>query len=122
MGAGEKKSGIFSSIWMTIILIAVLIILGILLIWVIKTGWFYKVGRKRQTTPELKTVMNQQPACKITYRKNSLSSHIYIPMESCKVVFGKVLVGYGVVMAQLDMSITKISGCFIHLHLTITRK
>ena len=60
MGAGEKKSGIFSSIWMTIILIAVLIILGILLIWVIKTGWFYKVGRKRQTTPELKTVMNQQ--------------------------------------------------------------
>ena len=61
MGAGEKKSGIFSSIWMTRILITVLIILGILLIWVLKTGWFYKMGKKKQTKPELiKPVMNQQ--------------------------------------------------------------
>ena len=60
MGAGEKKSGTFSSIWMTVILIVVLIVLAIILYWALKTGWFYKIGRKRQTTPELKTVMNQQ--------------------------------------------------------------
>ena len=60
MGAGEKKSGFFSSIWMTVILIAVLVILGVLLIWVLKTGWFYKIGRKKQTKPELSPVMNQQ--------------------------------------------------------------
>ena len=60
MGAAEKKPGFFGSMWMTIILATVLVILGILLIWVLKTGWFYKIGRKKETKPDLKPVMNQQ--------------------------------------------------------------
>jgi hypothetical protein len=60
MGAGEKKSGFFSSIWMTVVLVAALVILGIMLIWVLKTGWFYKLGKKKQAEPRLRPVMNQQ--------------------------------------------------------------
>ena len=60
MGSGESKSGFFGSIWMTIVLIVVLIVLGLLLIWVLKTGWFYKLGRKKETKPQLRPVMNQQ--------------------------------------------------------------
>jgi hypothetical protein len=60
MGSGENKSGFFGSIWMTIVLIVVLIVLGILLIWVLKTGWFYRLGKKKETKPQLRPVMNQQ--------------------------------------------------------------
>ncbi len=61
MGAGEKKPKFFSSIWMTIILVVALVILAIILIWVLKTGWIYKIGKtKKEAKPELKPVMNQQ--------------------------------------------------------------
>ena len=60
MGAGEKKPGFFGSIWMTIILIVALVVLAIILIWVLKSGWLYRIGKKKDKTPELKSVMNQQ--------------------------------------------------------------
>ena len=36
MGRGEEKSGFISSKWMTIILVAVLVILAVVLIWILK--------------------------------------------------------------------------------------
>jgi len=61
--AEEKKPGFSSSKWMTIILIAVLVILAVIFIWVLKDprGFDRFKKRKTPTKPDLKPgAMNQQ--------------------------------------------------------------
>ena len=53
MGSGEKKSGFMSSKWMTIILIAVLVILVATLIWILKDPRGFERFKKKKK-PELK--------------------------------------------------------------------
>ncbi|MBD3183376.1 hypothetical protein GF312_13850 [Candidatus Poribacteria bacterium] len=51
MGSGQESSGFLGSKWMTIILVVILVILAAIFIWALRSGWFYKVGRKKATTP-----------------------------------------------------------------------
>lgn len=64
MGKGEGGSSFLGSTWMTIILVVLLIVLAVVLVWAIKSGWFYTVGRKKAKSPEADfqpgKVMNQQ--------------------------------------------------------------
>ena len=59
MGSAEKK--FMSSKWMTIILVAVLVILAVILIWILKDPrGFDRFKQKKKAEPPLKPTMNEQ--------------------------------------------------------------
>jgi len=61
MGTGEEKKGLTTSGLITIILIAVLVILGAILIWIVSTPeGFDRFKKKPKRAEPLKPVMNQQ--------------------------------------------------------------
>ena len=49
MGSGENKSGLMSSKWMTVVLIAVLVILVAVLVWVLKDPRGFERFKKKRT-------------------------------------------------------------------------
>ena len=49
MGSGENKSGLMSSKWMTVVLIAVLVILVAVLVWVLKDPRGFERFKKKKT-------------------------------------------------------------------------
>ena len=61
MGSGEEKSGFMSSRWMTIVLIAVLVILAVALIWILKDPRGFDRFRKKKSPESLiKPTVNLQ--------------------------------------------------------------
>lgn len=54
MGSAEEKPGFMSSNWVTIVLIAVLLIFAAILIIILKTGGFDRFKREPDKKPDLK--------------------------------------------------------------------